>query len=117
MKKLICVECPKGCVLIVDINGESVVSVSGNECPKGEKYAYHEAGNPVRVLTSTICVEGMSVRMLPIKTDRAIPKEMLMSVIQEVKKIRLMRSVAVGDIILRNVCNSGANIIATREIK
>ena len=35
MKELICIMCPKGCHLMVDEN----LSVIGNQCPRGIKYA------------------------------------------------------------------------------
>ena len=36
-RELTCIICPRGCSLCVDINGENTV-VSGNGCPKGERY-------------------------------------------------------------------------------
>ena len=70
MKELICITCPKGCHLKVD---EETFAVTGNSCPRGAVYGANELRNPVRVVTSTVVVDGPA-RRLPVKTDRPIPK-------------------------------------------
>ena len=52
-KKLICINCPLGCMLTVGMEGESVGSVSGNTCKRGETYARKEMTDPTRIVTST----------------------------------------------------------------
>ena len=42
MKELICIVCPRGCVLKVDKQG----NVTGNLCPRGIKYGIQETTNP-----------------------------------------------------------------------
>lgn len=113
-KKITCIECPKGCSLSVDIENCRVVKVSGNECPKGEKYARAEVENPVRILTSAVLAEGLPLKMVPVRTDKPIPKNKLMEAMGEVKKVRLKKAVKPGDIIIKNILNSGADLIATR---
>ena len=38
-RELICIGCPMGCPLTVEMNGTEVVSVTGNTCPRGDAYA------------------------------------------------------------------------------
>ena len=83
MKELICITCPKGCHLKVD---EETFAVTGNGCPRGAVYGANELRNPVRVVTSTVIVEGPA-RRLPVKTDRAIPKGKMFEVMEEIAKI------------------------------
>ena len=72
-KNLTCIVCPIGCSLEVEIENNNVVSVKGNTCPRGEKYAISECSNPERMVTTTIkCENG---KVLPVKTDRPIPKD------------------------------------------
>ncbi len=115
IKKITCIECPKGCALSVDIENCRVVKVSGDECPKGEKYAVSEIESPMRILTSTVSTEGLPLKMVPVRTDKAIPKAMILSAMGEVKKIRLKRHVKPGDIIAPNFLGLSTNLIATRE--
>ena len=75
MKELICIVCPKGCHLKVD--EENGYAVTGNGCPRGAEYGKAELVNPTRVVTSTVrCIGGGHPRC-PVKTDRAIPRELL----------------------------------------
>ncbi len=115
-KTITCIECPVGCSLRVDIENRKVVKVSGNKCPKGEKYAITEFENPLRILTSTVLTKGLPVKMVPVKTDGPIPKGRIMDVMGEIKKIILDRPVRVGDVIADNISGLGVNLVATRDI-
>ncbi len=115
-KKLVCIECPKSCALSVDIENCRVVRVSGEKCPKGKEYAIIEVENPTRVLTSAVLAEGLSVRMVPVRTDRPIPKPRLLEAMGEIKKIRVTKRLRAGDIIARNFLGLGVNLITTRDI-
>ena len=73
MTSIICITCPKGCRLSVD--EENGYKVTGNGCPRGEIYGKNELQHPVRVITSTVRIEGAAVPRLPVKTDKPLPKE------------------------------------------
>ena len=58
-KKLTCVECPKGCEITVELDGDKIISVGGYSCLRGKKYAESEVICPRRVLTTTVkCADG-----------------------------------------------------------
>lgn len=116
-KRLICIECPKGCTLSVDVENCRVVKMSGNECPKGEKYAASEIESPMRILTSAVLAEGLSVKMVPVRTDRPIPKSRLAEAMREIKKIRLTHPVKFQEVIAANFLSLNVNLIATREVQ
>ncbi len=116
IKKITCIECPKGCPLTVDIENCKVVSVTGHECPKGEKYAKTEIENPMRILTAVILAEGLPVKMVPVRTDKPIPKARLGDAMVEIKKIRLARPVGVGEVIAENFLGTGVNLVSTRKV-
>ena len=56
MKELICIVCPNGCHLKVD--EENGYNVTGNKCERGAEYGKAELLHPVRVVTSTVRIEG-----------------------------------------------------------
>jgi CxxC motif-containing protein len=114
IKKMVCIECPKGCVLKVDM-GSKPLGIKGNKCPKGIKYAILEIENPQRLLTSSVLTEGLALKMVPVRTDRPIPKKDLFRAMEEIKKIRLRKTVAVGDIVLGDLLGLGVDLIATRD--
>ena len=112
MKELICITCPKGCHLKVD---EQTFAVTGNACPRGAVYGENELRNPVRVVTSTVVVEGPA-RRLPVKTDRAIPKGKIFEVMDEIAKVRVKAPVKVGDVLISNVAGTDGNVVATKSL-
>ena len=117
IKRLTCIECPKGCLLSVEIEGARVLNVNGNECPKGGKYAVQEIESPMRVLTSAVLAEGLELKMVPVRTDKPIPKSRIMEAMDEIRKIRLKSPVRSGSIIIDNFLGlRGVNLISTRSV-
>ena len=114
VRKLTCIECPKGCRLTIDIENSRMIRVSGNECPKGETYAISEIENPCRILTSTVLGQGMALKMIPVRTNKPIPKSRVFDAMTEIKKIRVNNPLNVGDVIVRNFLGLDVNLIATR---
>lgn len=116
-KELICIECPKGCPLSAEIENGAVISVSGNKCPKGMEYAVSEIQNPRRILTSSVLCKGLSIKMLPVRTDKTIPKETILEAMDKIRQIRVERPVRTGDIIVKDFMAPGVNLISSREIQ
>ena len=114
-RELTCIECPVGCPLTAEVAEGKVISVTGNKCPKGEKYAESEIEAPVRVLTSTVLTTGLELRMVPVRTDGPIPKADLFNAMDIVKSIRIKKPVKTGEIIQENFISPGVNLISTRD--
>ena len=114
-KKMICIECPVGCLLEVDVEADGEVSVSGNRCEKGATYARKEMTCPERFLTSTVKAEGLEMKMVPVRTDRPVPKDKMAEVMTIVHQEIIKSPVKAGDVIVRNVLGLEANLIATRS--
>jgi len=115
IKKLTCIECPKGCQLEIETDGSRVIRVTGNQCEKGVAYAQQEIEDPRRILTSTVLTQGLSVKMLPVRTSAPIPKIKLMEAMAEVKRLRLDRPVAVNEPIVKNFMGLGVDLVSTRS--
>ncbi len=115
IRELICIECPAGCRLKVVIKKQKVLDVTGNKCPKGKKYAVSEAESPKRILTSTVLARGLDLKMIPVRTDRPIPKKDVFKGMEKIKKIIVGRPLRTGDVIKKDFMAEGVNLIATRE--
>lgn len=115
-KKLTCINCPMGCSLAVEIEGDKVLHVSGNNCKFGDVYARREVTNPTRIVTSTVEVVSGKARFVPVKTETAIPKGKIMECMRALKAICVPAPVSVGDIIVENVADTGVNIVATKGV-
>ena len=61
---MICIECPQGCLLDVEVDTASgkVKTLTGNKCPKGQQYAYDEVEAPVRMLTTTVRAKAVPLK-------------------------------------------------------
>ncbi len=114
MKELVCIVCPKGCRLHVD--EENNFAVTGNSCPRGAEYGHHEISNPTRVLTSTVKLTGRLYRRCPVKTDAAVPKGKLMDIMKLLNAVELKSPVKIGDIVLQNAADTGANVVVTKNL-
>ena len=113
-KNLTCIVCPRGCTLTVTLDSaleNPVVSVEGQGCKRGVDYATAECTHPTRVLTTTApTVDG---GVIPCKTDRAIPRELLFEAMKAVNSLSAPAVVRIGDVLLPDLLGTGANIVAT----
>jgi CxxC motif-containing protein len=118
-KEMICIVCPKGCILKVKGSAGATVTaadVSGNKCKRGITYAVNECTNPVRTLTTTVKIDGGSQRMAPVKSDKPIPKGMLFDCMKIINACTVKAPLKVGDIVVKDILGTGADIISTSNI-
>ena len=116
-RDLICIGCPMGCMLHVELEKGRIGSISGNLCKIGAAYAAKEVTSPARTVTSTIKVNnGLSV-LVPVKTSVEIPKDKIMDCMAAIKTLRVTAPVLIGEVILKNVAGTDASIIATGNVE
>ena len=116
VKELTCIVCPMGCTLRVTMDGGKFVSVTGNSCPRGAKYAETEMTAPRRVLTSTVRVSGGHLPLCPVRTKGDIPKEKLFDAMKAVNALRIEAPVSIGEVLIEDICCTGVPLVATRDI-
>ena len=110
-RELTCIVCPVGCRLSVELDGTTVVSVSGNTCIRGENYAKNECTNPQRTVTSTVrCKNG---EVVAVKTAGTIPKEKMAECMNIINNKKIDLPVSIGDVIIKDVF--GTDIIVTQN--
>ena len=114
-RELTCIVCPKGCQLTVELEGKEIISINGHTCKRGEEYAKTECIAPMRTITSTAAIVGGGV--VPVKTDRTIPKELMFECMAEINKARVSPDAKLGDVVIENVLGTGANVVTTRNAK
>ena len=113
MENIICTLCPKGCHLTVDLENETV---SGNNCIRGKFYGISELTCPMRTLTSTVKIENAIFRRCPVRSSVEIPREKVTEIMKVLDDVTLTAPVSLGDIIIKNVLDTGADIIITRSM-
>ena len=114
--EITCINCPMGCPLRVTLENGKVGHVAGATCQRGVAYAELECTNPTRIVTSTVPIRGGDLRVIPVKTENAIPKSRVFDCLHELKGIELDAPVRIGDIVIKNVCDTGVDIVATRNV-
>ncbi len=115
-KELICIGCPMGCMLTAELENGEVIKVTGNTCPRGDAYARKELTSPTRIVTSIARVEGGELPVVSVKTAQDIPKGKIKDCIAEIKKAALRAPVRIGDVAVKNVADTGVDVIATKNI-
>ena len=117
-KNLVCVLCPLGCKIKVEIDDEgNIVDLSGNRCPRGKEYAEDEIKNPKRVVTTSVKVQGGELPLASVKTDGPIPKERIFDLMKMLKRITVSAPVKIGDVVVKNVFGTGVNVVITRSVE
>ena len=115
VRDITCIECPTGCTVTVRVENGQAVEVSGFGCRRGRDYAVAEVERPVRTLTTTVPARGLSVRMIPVRTSRPVPRGMRSQIMEEIRKVRVTHPVDVGDVIIGDLLGLGIDVIATRR--
>ena len=94
-----------------------VVKVTGNTCNRGKEYGNKECTNPTRIVTSSVPVEGGVLNVVPVKTEKDIPKSLIFELIRVLKDVKLKAPVEIGDIVKKNVLGTGVNVITTARVE
>lgn len=115
-RELTCIGCPMGCGITVKMEGGEVLEVTGNSCRVGDQYARREVTNPTRIVTTSVPVTGGDFDEVSVKTDRDIPKRMIFEVAAALRDVKAEAPVSIGDVIVRDICGTGADIVATRNV-
>ena len=114
-RELTCIVCPKGCPLRVSLENGAVVEVTGHTCPRGKQYAIDECTHPMRTITSTARTENGEV--IPVKTGTTVPKELMFDCMQEINKATVTLPAHIGDVVIKNLLNTGVDVIVTANMK
>lgn len=115
---LCCTTCPTECVLTVMKEGNLAVSVEGNTCKRGIKFAEKELTTPERTLTSTMIVMLDNKELLiPVKTAQPIPKKNMLAAMDQIKTTVIHHVFKMGDVLIPNICESGVDIVACKSLK
>ena len=102
-----------GCSIAVEMDGNEVVSVTGNTCKRGDVYARKEVTNPTRIVTSTVRVIGGKEDMVSVKTKEDIPKGKIFDCIKALKNVEVEAPVQVGDVVVPAAGGTGVDIVAS----
>lgn len=120
--KFNCTTCPSECLLTVEVERDAngavaeVRSVTGNNCPRGDKFAHQELTCPMRVLTTTVAVSDGDEALLPVRTSEAIPLELHTQAMDLIRGLVVNAPIRMGDVALENLLGTNIDLIASMDI-
>jgi len=109
-----CIGCPIGCAGEVVMEDGVVVETRGYACDTGDAYAAEEVVAPKRMVTTTLVVDNGCIEMLPVVSDKPVPKEAIFDCLRAVRKIVVTAPIEVDAIVVPDVLGFGFNFIAAR---
>lgn len=119
-REMMCITCPIGCRLTVEVDASGSIRVTGNGCARGVVYAEAEMRSPKRVVTFSVRAAASSraagSTMVPCKTKEAFPKERIPELIEELRKLRAELPIKTGDPLLRDALGTGIDVVATMSV-
>lgn len=115
-KDIICIMCPLGCNMKVQVEGQVVTGVEGNRCKKGAKHAEREVFFPGRILTTTIRTEFHETPLLPVRSNKEIPKERLIECVREISRQSVGDPITLGQAVVKDILGLGVDIVACRTV-
>ena len=117
-----CTTCPSECLLTVEVERDAngamveVRSVTGNNCPRGDKFAHQELTCPMRVLTTTVAVSCGDEALLPVRTAEAIPLELHAQAMALIQGLVVDAPIRMGDVVLEDLLGTSIDLIASMDI-
>ena len=117
-----CTTCPSECLLTVEVERDAnghvaeVRSVTGNSCPRGDKFAHQELTCPMRVLTTTVAVSGGDEALLPVRTAEAIPLALHAQAMAIIRGLVVEAPIHMGDVVLENLLDTNISLVASMDI-
>lgn len=115
-REFVCISCPLGCNISVDMEDEEIKDITGNTCPRGADYVTKELTDPRRIVTSLVKVKGGDLPVVSVKTAADIPKGRIRDCIKEIKEIELSAPVHIGDVVAEDICGTGVDVVATANV-
>lgn len=116
-REVLCLDCPLACHMEVSISEEgTILECLGARCKRGLPYARQEIKSPKRVLTVTLLTKGSRAPLLPVRSDRPVPKEILLDAAVLLARLCVSPPIQAGQVLLADLMGTGANVIATDDL-
>ncbi len=116
LKEYTCIMCPRGCDISTQVENGAITLMEGASCQKGKDYVNQELTDPRRNIATSVLVEEGELALVSVRLDKPIPKNMIFTVMEEIKKSRVKAPVNVGQVLLKNVAGLDCNLIATKNV-
>jgi CxxC motif-containing protein len=111
-----CIICPTGCPITITERPESPIEIAGATCKRGLEYAEQEYREPKRMLITTMRIDGGTLSVIPVRSNKELPKKRIFEAVQYVSRIALKAPIKMGTVVVPNLLSLGVDVIASRDI-
>lgn len=115
-RQFICVTCPVGCTIDATVEDRELLEIQGQACKRGVAFVREELTAPRRTLTTTVRVRGGVLPLVPVRSAGALPKELISSIVRDLREIVLDAPIAEHQVVVRDVHGTGIDIITSRAM-
>ncbi|NMM64126.1 DUF1667 domain-containing protein [Clostridium sp. P21] len=115
IREIICDKCNKKCILGIDKYDESI-QVSGNLCNIGIEYACFKINSNKDILTTLVRIKGADTNVVPVKSNKPLDKKFWIECSKALSRLYVGAPIKAGDIICKNILNTGVDIVCTKSM-
>lgn len=112
-----CPKCEKACSLQIDYQGSTLFSVVGHKCHQGVVFAETLLGPALKTVSASVLVNGGAYPMVAVRTSKGVTSEQALKIIQEAGRLKVDAPVRMGQVLCRNVAQTGVDLIAARAVE
>jgi CxxC motif-containing protein len=114
LRELTCIVCPIGCRLELYAGDEpEKIIVTGNRCNRGADYGQEEYLAPKRVVTCTCPTDSTDSPRIPVRTNKALPKELINDLLAEAYRSVVHLPAKRGKVVIGNFRDSGVDLVVS----
>lgn len=114
-EKFKCQVCPVGCTLHVnDKDGKLIIE--GNNCSRGLEYASSIYKSSPQILFGRCLLSNSSMGRLAVKTSHAIPENLKIRVMEEIRNTSVQAPITKGQVIIKNILDLNIDVISMRKV-
>ncbi|MCR3956798.1 MAG: DUF1667 domain-containing protein [Gudongella sp.] len=113
-ERITCAICPMACEIDV-FEREGDLIIAGNRCGRGHEFIQKHLDEGDRIVTGRCLLSGGQMNRLPVSTNTKIPGKLVNQVLETIQNTRVQAPIKRGQIIIENILETGANVIAQRK--
>ncbi|GAK57496.1 hypothetical protein U27_04463 [Candidatus Vecturithrix granuli] len=117
LKEMVCITCPLGCRLELEIENGDIKAVYHHSCKRGIEYARQEYYDPRRMVTATASIEHGVMKRIPVRTSEPIPIKHINALLNAIYRLQLEAPLQIGTPVIRNFAGTGIDVITTRNLE
>lgn len=115
-REFTCIICPNGCEIQAELRDNTVVSLTGHTCPRGEEYVRQELTDPRRNIATTVLVKGGELPLASVRLTSPIPRDQIFAAMDEIRKISLEAPVEAGTVVIPQILGFESDVIVTKSV-